>query len=85
MTFSLVVSWILFGLAVGLIARFIMPGVQRMGWIGTILLGVMGSFVGGFIASIFTKHDPMQPTQWLMSILGALVILALAGQLAKKR
>lgn len=79
------IYWILFGLVVGLIARMIVPGTQAMGWIGTILLGVFGSFAGGFLASLFSPgRDPMQPTQWIGSIIGAVLILLLAGALAKR-
>ena len=80
-----ILAWILFGLVVGLIARALMPGTQPMGWIGTILLGIVGSFAGGLIASVFTGSEPMSPTGWIMSIIGAIVVLLVAGALAKRR
>jgi uncharacterized membrane protein YeaQ/YmgE (transglycosylase-associated protein family) len=44
-----ILTWIVLGLLVGILARFIMPGTQAMGLIGTILLGIVGAVVGGFI------------------------------------
>ncbi len=48
-----IISMIIVGLIAGLLARAIMPGDDPMGWIATILLGIVGSFVGGFLASMF--------------------------------
>ncbi|TWT35535.1 hypothetical protein KOR34_04280 [Posidoniimonas corsicana] len=72
-----VISWILFGLAVGAIARLLMPGRQRLGWLMTITLGVVGSFVGGALSTLlFASSDSfVRPSGWIMSILGAVVVL----------
>ena len=51
-----IVTMIVVGLIAGLLARAIMPGNDAMGWISTILLGIVGSFVGGFLASVLL-HD----------------------------
>jgi uncharacterized membrane protein YeaQ/YmgE (transglycosylase-associated protein family) len=75
-------SWILTGLVVGLIARALIPGRQSIGLIMTIVLGVIGAFVGGLISSAIWPdswaNDPdvnkMWPG-WLMSILGAVIVL----------
>ncbi len=48
-----ILSWIVFGLVAGIIAKLIMPGRDPGGWIITIALGIGGSFVGGYLASIF--------------------------------
>jgi len=76
-----VISWIITGLIVGLLARAILPGKQSMGIILTIVLGVIGAFVGGMISSLFWPtwtNDPevsqMWPG-WLMSILGGVIVL----------
>ena len=47
-----IILFIVFGLVVGLLARAVMPGNQSMGWGMTALLGVVGSFVGGFLAAL---------------------------------
>ena len=66
------------GFVVGAIARFIIPGVDQMGWIMTTVIGVLGSFVGGFIGSLIKKPAEgakFQPAGFLMSIVGAIVLL----------
>jgi uncharacterized membrane protein YeaQ/YmgE (transglycosylase-associated protein family) len=66
------------GIVVGAIARFIMPGAQHMGIIETGILGIVGSFVGGFIARLFNKPAegaPIHPAGIIMSIIGALIVL----------
>lgn len=74
-------SWIITGLIVGLIARAIVPGKQDIGTLMTIALGVLGAFVGGLISTAIWPtwtDDPdvnrMWPG-WLMSILGAMIVL----------
>jgi len=68
---------IIVGLIVGAIARWIMPGTQSMGWIMTSVLGIVGSIVGGFVSSLIWKSPDgkFHPAGWIMSILGALVVL----------
>jgi uncharacterized membrane protein YeaQ/YmgE (transglycosylase-associated protein family) len=69
------------GIVVGLIARWIMPGAQHMGWIMTGMLGIVGSFVGGFIARLFSKPADgalLHPAGILLSIVGAVIVLFLA-------
>ncbi|MEO8380035.1 MAG: GlsB/YeaQ/YmgE family stress response membrane protein [Acidobacteriota bacterium] len=67
-------GWILFGLVVGAIAKFLMPGRDPGGWIVTILLGIAGSFVGGFLATTIMGRDS-QTAGWIGSIIGAMVLL----------
>ena len=52
MDLTAIVTWIIFGAIVGVIARFLMPGRDSMGWIPTIVLGIVGSFVGGWLAQL---------------------------------
>jgi uncharacterized membrane protein YeaQ/YmgE (transglycosylase-associated protein family) len=72
-----ILGWIVFGLVVGAIARFIMPGRQSMGMMMTIVLGVLGSFVGGFLGSLFHEGGPalVHASGWIGSIIGALLLL----------
>ncbi len=78
--FSLL-SWIVVGGIVGLIARALLPGKQSLGVVMTIILGVVGAFLGGLISSAFWptwSNDPNVNTMWpgwLMSILGAVIVL----------
>jgi uncharacterized membrane protein YeaQ/YmgE (transglycosylase-associated protein family) len=68
------IGWILFGLVVGAIAKFLMPGRDPGGWIVTILLGIAGSFVGGFLATTLMGQEK-QSAGWIGSIIGAIVLL----------
>ncbi len=72
-------GWIIFGFLAGLLARAVMPGPQRMGFIRTTLLGIVGSFVGGLLGALILGRDPMifQPSGFIGAILGAIVILAI--------
>jgi uncharacterized membrane protein YeaQ/YmgE (transglycosylase-associated protein family) len=63
------------GLIVGAIARFILPGDQKMGWIMTILLGVGGSLAAGFIGQALGMYAVGQPAGWIASVVGALALL----------
>lgn len=80
--------WILIGLMAGLLARFIIPGEQPMGWLLTIVLGLIGSVVGGFISSAMFGTDPRDPgfqaSGLIMSTMGALVVLGLYLALNKR-
>jgi uncharacterized membrane protein YeaQ/YmgE (transglycosylase-associated protein family) len=67
-------GWLLFGLIVGAIAKFLMPGSDPGGWIVTILLGIAGSFVGGFLAQTLLGSQS-QTAGFIGSILGAMVLL----------
>jgi uncharacterized membrane protein YeaQ/YmgE (transglycosylase-associated protein family) len=73
-----IIGWCLFGLVAGAIARLLVPGKQSMGILMTIVLGVIGSLLGGFAGYlVLGEGDPLQPSGWIMSIIGAVVILAL--------
>jgi len=69
---------IIVGFVVGLIARAIMPGVDHMGFWMTVLIGVGGSLVGGFIGTLISRPvagSMFHPAGFIMSIVGALVLL----------
>jgi uncharacterized membrane protein YeaQ/YmgE (transglycosylase-associated protein family) len=74
-----------FGLVVGAIARFVMPGRQSMGLLMTIVLGVLGSFVGGFLGSLFHEggEAAVHASGWIGSILGAVLLLLGYSYLSK--
>ena len=48
-----IISWIIFGLIAGAIAKFLKPGADAAGWVTTIIIGIVGSVVGGFLGRIF--------------------------------
>lgn len=79
-----IIGWIVIGFLSGLLARFFYPGAVDMGWITTTLLGIAGSFVGGFIGGMFTKEkDMLKPTPagFIMSVIGAMVLIFIANRL----
>lgn len=82
-----IVSWIVFGFIVGAIARFIMPGRQPMGIILTTLLGIAGSFVGGFIGTMLAGQpmEVAEPSGWIGATLGALLLLFIYGLVVGRR
>jgi|1186.fasta_scaffold361004_2 uncharacterized membrane protein YeaQ/YmgE (transglycosylase-associated protein family) len=79
------IGWIIFGLIVGALARLLMPGRQPMGFILTCLLGIAGSFIGGYIGSAIHggPMDATQPAGWIGAVIGALILLFLYGMFAK--
>lgn len=80
-----ILSWIVFGLVIGIIAKLLMPGRDPGGFIITILLGIAGALVGGFIGRAMGFYGSGQAAGWLMSILGAIILLALYRMLVRSR
>jgi uncharacterized membrane protein YeaQ/YmgE (transglycosylase-associated protein family) len=77
-TIGTLISWAVFGLVIGLIARFLYPGPQNMGFLATMILGIVGSFVGGFISFLFGFHPEQgafHGAGWIMSIIGAMIVV----------
>ena len=71
-----IIGWIVFGLVVGFIARALVPGRDDIGVWKTIALGVLGSVVGGLIFGLLTVGiRGFQPTGWIGSVIGAVVVL----------
>ena len=87
MTLMGIISWCVFGLVVGAIARFLLPGRQHMSWLLTMVLGIVGSFAGGAIAWLFSGKSgfDVNPAGWIMSIVGALIVLYLYSHLARPK
>ena len=75
----------IFGLIVGLLARLLMPGKDSMGLIMTAVLGVVGSLLGTYIGRTLLGRGEYYQAKWLMSILGALILLFLYRILFKRR
>jgi uncharacterized membrane protein YeaQ/YmgE (transglycosylase-associated protein family) len=69
------------GLIVGALARFVLPGEQKMGWILTILLGIGGSMLAGFVGQAMGWYHAGQGAGWIASVLGAVVLLVIVGKL----
>ena len=80
-----ILSWIVFGLVVGIIAKLLMPGKDPGGMIVTILLGIAGALLGGFIGRAMGFYGPDQPAGWLMSIAGSILLLLLYRLMVGRR
>lgn len=80
-----ILTWILFGLVVGVIAKLLMPGRDPGGFIVTILLGIAGALVGGFVGRALGFYGENESAGWIMSILGAIVLLALYRMMVRRR
>jgi uncharacterized membrane protein YeaQ/YmgE (transglycosylase-associated protein family) len=63
------------GLIVGVIARFVVPGEQPMGWVATILLGIGGAFVGGLGGQALGLYKVGEPVGWIGAVVGAVILL----------
>jgi uncharacterized membrane protein YeaQ/YmgE (transglycosylase-associated protein family) len=75
------VLWsIITGFVVGLIARAVLPGNNKMGFIATVVIGILGSLVGGFLGSLISKPEPgskFHPAGFFMSVICAIALLLL--------
>jgi uncharacterized membrane protein YeaQ/YmgE (transglycosylase-associated protein family) len=78
-------GWIIFGLIVGIIAKLLMPGRDPGGFVITILLGIAGALLGGFIGRALGLYGPGEAAGFLMSLLGAVLLLTLYRFLGGRR
>ena len=79
-----VLSWIVFGLIVGIVAKFLMPGRDPGGIIVTMLLGIIGAVIGGFLGRALGFYGPNQAAGFLMSVVGAIVLLGIYRLVARR-
>jgi uncharacterized membrane protein YeaQ/YmgE (transglycosylase-associated protein family) len=82
-----ILLFLVFGLVIGLLARAIMPGRQSMGILATMVIGIVGSFLGGVFGNLL-GHRPlfdMHPSGFIGSLIGALVVLALVSAVVHRR
>ena len=81
-----IVGLLVIGLVAGFLARAIVPGRQSLSVLQTILLGVVGSFVGGFLGRLlFGRGDGfVQPSSWIGSVIGAVIVLVVYLQIKRR-
>jgi uncharacterized membrane protein YeaQ/YmgE (transglycosylase-associated protein family) len=79
-----IIGFIVVGLIVGILARFFYPGPVPLGLIATILLGIGGSFVGGFLGRLVGggSATPLQPAGLIGSVIGGIVLIFVVGLLS---
>ena len=79
-----IISTIIVGFIVGLLARAILPGRQAMGFILTTILGVVGSVLAGYIGQALGWYRAGEGVGFIGSIVGAIIVLAIYGMVARK-
>ena len=72
-----ILSWIVFGLVVGIIAKLLMPGRDPGGIIVTMVLGIIGALLGGFLGRALGMYSANESAGFIMALLGAVVVLGI--------
>jgi len=79
------IGWLLAGIIIGGIAKLLMPGRDPGGMLMTMVIGIVGAMLGGAIGRGMGLYGPQQSAGWLMSIVGAIVLLAIYRMVAGRR
>lgn len=82
------ISWILIGLIMGAIARSVLPGRADGGWVTSLVIGVIGAVVGGWIASMMgssSNNGFFDLKTWIFAFIGSLVVLGIWGAISGKK
>jgi uncharacterized membrane protein YeaQ/YmgE (transglycosylase-associated protein family) len=72
-----IIGWVVFGLVVGIIAKFLMPGRDPGGFILTSMLGIVGALVGGFLGRVLGLYREGDPVGFVMAMIGSIILLVL--------
>jgi uncharacterized membrane protein YeaQ/YmgE (transglycosylase-associated protein family) len=81
-----IIVFLIVGLIAGFIARALVPGPDPMGWLGTMILGIVGSFVGGTLAAlVFSGNLDLSPSGIVGSIIGAIIVLLIWRAMGGRR
>ncbi|HEU4342020.1 MAG TPA: GlsB/YeaQ/YmgE family stress response membrane protein [Candidatus Binatia bacterium] len=80
-----IIGWILFGLVVGIVGKLLMPGRDPGGFIVTILLGIAGALIGGFLGRSLGMYGEGEPAGFVMAVLGSIILLVIYRFLAGRR
>ncbi|HET7005647.1 MAG TPA: GlsB/YeaQ/YmgE family stress response membrane protein [Candidatus Binatia bacterium] len=72
-----IIGWVLFGLVVGVIGKLLMPGRDPGGFIITILLGIAGALLGGFLGRALGLYREGDPVGFIMAVIGSIVLLVI--------
>ncbi|MFM0040787.1 GlsB/YeaQ/YmgE family stress response membrane protein [Paraburkholderia sediminicola] len=78
------IGTVIVGLVVGLIARAVKPGDDSMGLIMTIILGIAGSLIAGYVGRALGWYQPGQAAGWVASVIGAIVLLIIYGLVRRR-
>ncbi len=80
-----IIATILIGLIVGLVARFLKPGNDPLGWIMTIVLGIAGAFLASYAGTAMGWYRPGQTAGFLASVVGAVILLVIYSLVTRRR
>lgn len=80
-----ILGWILFGLIVGALAKLVMPGRDPGGIVVTMLIGIAGALIGGFVGRALGFYNQGESAGWIMSFLGAVLLLFIYRMLVGRR
>lgn len=81
-------AFLILGLIAGAIAKAILPGRQNGGWIATLVIGVIGAFVGGAIGGLLFNGGLgsfWHPGTWILAIIGSIIVLAIYGAMTNRK
>jgi uncharacterized membrane protein YeaQ/YmgE (transglycosylase-associated protein family) len=70
-----IIIWIIFGLIVGVVAKFLMPGRDRGGFIMTVALGIVGALLGGWLGRALGFSRAGEPAGFILAVVGAVIVL----------
>ena len=80
-----VIGWIIFGLIVGIVAKFLMPGRDPGGFVITAVLGIVGALLGGYLGRAMGWYREGEPAGFIVAVIGAILVLALYRLLVGRR
>ncbi len=79
-----IILFLVFGLIVGALARFLVPGREAGGWVVSMVLGVVGSFLGGFLGRALSLYREGEPAGFVMSLFGAILVVMAYHAIARR-
>ena len=79
-----VIGWIVFGGLVGLVAKFLMPGRDPGGFFVTIVLGIVGALLGGYIGRALGIYQGNDPVGFVMAVIGSIILLVIYRFVARR-
>jgi uncharacterized membrane protein YeaQ/YmgE (transglycosylase-associated protein family) len=79
-----VIIWVIFGLVVGVVAKFLMPGRDPGGFIITIVFGIVGALLGGWLGRVIGIYRPGEPVGFIMAVVGAIIVLLVYRMVARR-
>jgi uncharacterized membrane protein YeaQ/YmgE (transglycosylase-associated protein family) len=80
-----VIGWIVFGLIVGIVAKFLMPGRDPRGFVITGIIGIVGALLGGYLGRAVGWYREGEPVGFVVAVIGSIILLALYRLLAGRR